>query len=135
MDDEFARCSRAESRVNFAGDLTHEAIGAFYEVYNTLQFGLLESAYARAMEVELIQQGIPVEREAPLSIHYKNHLIGAYRADLIVDRRLVLELKTQAEVGHPEKRQLLHYLRLTNIRVGLLLNFGPEAKVLRVING
>jgi GxxExxY protein len=122
--------------ISFSGDLTHETIGAFYEVYNTLHFGLLESTYAGALHVELLALGIPVEREPLLRVYYKGHVVGAYRADLIVDRRLVLELKSMAKVGHPEKRQLLHYLRATNIRVGLVLNFGPaSADFLRVVNG
>src|SRR5258705_12753963 len=99
----------------FTGDLTHETIAAFYEVYNTLHFGLMESAYAGALHVELLAQGIPVEREPLLRVYYKGYVVGAYRADLIVDGRLILELKSMAKVGHPEKRQLLHYLRATNI--------------------
>ena len=120
---------------SFAGDSTRECIGAFYEVYNTLRYGLLESVYAKAMELELLEMGLHVEREAALQVHYKGHVVGLYRADLIVGGRVVLELKTQADIGHPERRQLLHYLRITNLRVGLLLNFGPEAKVMRVVNG
>jgi GxxExxY protein len=75
---------------------------------------------------ELLAQGIPVEREPLLRVYYNGH---------VVDGRLILDLKSMAKVGHPEKRQLLHYLRATNIRVGLVLNFGPaSAEFLRVVN-
>ena len=114
--------------------MTREVIGAFYDVYNALPRGLLESAYAGALHRELGLLGLPVEREVPLQVHYKGEPIGWYRADLIVDRRVILELKTVKRVGEPEKRQLYHYLAVTRLPLGLLLNFGPEAQVIRVIN-
>ena len=135
MDDASSSPDDGPDSISFAGDLTHQTIGAFYEVYNTLHFGLMESVYAGAMNVELLARNIPVEREPLLRVYYKGHVVGAYRADLIVDGRLILELKSMAKVGHREKRQLLHYLCATNIRVGLVLNFGPQsAEFLRVVN-
>lgn len=135
MDEIPSRCVDAPAQSRFAGDLTHECIGAFYEVYNALRYGLLESTYANALELELLERGLPIEREAGLQVHYKGRVVGLYRADIIVDGRLILELKAQGDIGHPERRQLLHYLRVTRLRLGLVLNFGPEAKILRVVNG
>jgi GxxExxY protein len=134
MDAGSVRPASPGNPVEFGGDLTHEAIGAFYEVYNSLRFGFLESVYTGALHVELLERGIPTEREALLSVRYKGQVVGAYRADLIVDGRLILEIKSLAKAGHPEKRQLLHYLRATDMRLGLVLNFGPSAQFLRVIN-
>jgi GxxExxY protein len=134
MDDESTPIVPRESSHSFAGDLTHEVIGAFYEVYINMCFGYLEAVYAGALHVELLALGIPVEREQLLRVHYKGHVVGAYRADFVVDGRLILELKTMSTVGHLEKRQLLHYLRTTNMRLGLVLNFGPTPQFLRVIN-
>ena len=135
MDDESPPNVPRNAYRSFAGELTHEVIGAFYEVYNCLQFGFLESVYCGALHLELVARGIPCEREALLHVQYMGRVVGAYRADLIVGGRLLLELKTMSKAGLPEKRQLLHYLRATDIHLGLLLNFGPNAQVLRVVNG
>lgn len=134
MEDESARIPPERPRHSFVGDGTHEVIGAFYEVYNILRFGYLESAYAGAMHVELCDLGIAVEREVPLPVRYKGHVVGMYRADMIVGGSLVLELKSIAEIGPAQRRQLLHYLHTTNMRLGLVLNFGPRAQFQRVIN-
>ena len=119
---------------SFSGDLTREVIGGFYDVYNALPTGLLESAYAGALHAELRILGLPVEREVPLQVHYRGEPVGWYRADLIIDRRLILELKTVTKLGDRERRQLYHYLRVTRTPLGLLLNFGPMPEVARVIN-
>lgn len=121
------------SRHDFSGDLTHQVIGAYYDVYNELPRGLLESSYAGAMYLELRRLGLPVQREVPLRVWYRGEVAGWYRADLIVDGRLILELKTVPRIRDPEKRQLYHYLRVTGTPLGLLLNFGPKAEVVRVI--
>ena len=123
------------SRHDFTGDLTHEVIGAFYDVYNGLPRGLLESTYGAGLFAELRRIGVPVEREVPLQVHFRGEPIGWYRVDLIVDRRLILELKTVSRIRDPEKRQLYHYLRVTRMPLGLLLNFGTTPEVVRVANG
>jgi GxxExxY protein len=122
------------ARHDFTGDLTHEVIGAYYEVYNGLPRGLLESAYGAALFAELRRIRVPIEREVSLPVHFRDEPVARYRADLIVDRRLILELKTVSRIRDPEKRQLYHYLRITRLPLGLLLNFGTTAQVVRVIN-
>jgi GxxExxY protein len=122
------------ARHDFTGDLTHEVIGAFYEVYNALPRGLLESAYTGALFAELRRLGIPVAREVPLEVHYRGEPVGWYRVDRIVDGRLLLELKTVPRLTDRETHQLYHYLRVTRTPLGLLLNFGPSAQVARVVN-
>jgi GxxExxY protein len=109
-------------------------IGAYYEVYNGLPRGLLESAYGAALFAELRRIRVPIEREVSLPVHFRDEPVARYRADLIVDRRLILELKTVSRIRDPEKRQLYHYLRITRLPLGLLLNFGTTAQVVRVIN-
>jgi GxxExxY protein len=116
------------------GDITGEVIGAFYDVYNSLGYGFLESAYAGALQVEMLERGLSFRREHQLEVRYHDRVVGVYRADFLVEGVLVLELKTIAKVGHPERRQLLHYLKATSTRVGLILNFGPEAKFYRIAN-
>lgn len=119
---------------DFSGDHTREVIGAYYDVYNALPRGLLESAYAGALHAELRAIGMPVEREAPLVVHHRGQAVGRYRADFIVDRQLILELKCVPRLRDPDRRQLFHYLRITNMPLGLLLNFGVRAEVARVMN-
>jgi GxxExxY protein len=116
------------------GQITGEVIGAFFEVHTALRFGFLESAYAGALAVELAERGLSCKREQLLHVRYHDQIVGVYRADFVVEGVLILELKTMSRIGHPEKRQLLHYLRATDMRIGLILNFGPEASFLRVIN-
>jgi GxxExxY protein len=116
------------------GALTGEVIGAFFDVYNELRWGFLEGVYAGALEIELHDRGIGYRREAKLDVRYKGRVAGIYRADFLVERRVVLELKAGAMIGEPDKRQLLNYLRMTGMPLGLLLHFGPEPRVVRLIN-
>ena len=111
--------------------LTESVIGSFFDVYNTLGFGFLENVYITALEIELAAKGHAVRREAALPIHYKGRRIAMYRADLVVDDVLILEVKSAAMLPPASERQLLNYLRATNLQVGLLLHFGPEPKFYR----
>ncbi len=137
---ESSRMEHGSSRTNpgegrlYQEEVTERVIGSFYSVYNELRFGFLESAYAGALAVEMQRKGLKAKREELLQVRYHEHVVGVYRADFIVEGTIILELKTMAKIGHPEKRQLLHYLRATDMRLGLVLNFGPEATFLRVIN-
>ena len=116
------------------GELTEQVIGAFFEVYRILRPGYQESTYAGAMALELADRGIAFEREALLRVMYKGRVAGIYRPDFFVDGCLIVELKATRAVGDVEKGQVLHYLRATNTKVGLLLHFGPEANYFRIIN-
>ncbi len=113
--------------------LTHSAIGAFFEVYNTLGYGFLEHLYVRAMEEELRARGHRVAREVPVEVRYKEIRLGVQRLDLIVDDSLVIEAKASSELHQAASRQLYNYLRRTNLRVGLLLHFGPEPIFHRIV--
>jgi GxxExxY protein len=114
--------------------LTHSAIGAFFEVYNTLGYGFLEHLYVRAMEEELLARGHRVAREVGVRVMYKGIKLGVQRLDLIVDDRLVIEAKASSELHKAASRQLYNYLRATNLKVGLLLHFGPEPTFHRIIS-
>jgi GxxExxY protein len=106
------------------GQLTSRVIGAAMEVHRALGPGLLESAYEACLAWELIHRGIKVERQAKVPVRYKGvELDCAYRLDLIVEGALIVELKVVAALEPIHTAQLLTYLRLTGIRVGLLLNF------------
>ena len=114
--------------------LTRSVIGAFYEVYNTLGFGFLEHVYVMALERELHMRRHRVGREVSTHVTYKGHILAVQRIDMIVDERLIVETKATLETPKAAERQVLNYLRATNLEVGLVLHFGPEAKFHRVVS-
>ena len=111
---------------------TGTVIGAFYEVYNTLGFGLMERFYSRALEREIRARGLPVERERCVPVTYKGEPLGLQRIDMLVDRRLVVECKSNFLLPVTAVRQVYNYLRCTGLELALLLHFGPAPKVYRV---
>ena len=115
-------------------ELTGQIIRAFYSSYNLLGFGFLESVYRRALAVELRSIGIQVVEEAPTEVFFKGVAVGAFKLDLLVENRVVVEAKATAVLGPTDRRQLLNYLRATNLEVGLLLHFGPEPRFVRCIH-
>ena len=113
--------------------LTHSAIGAFFDVYNTLGYGFLEHLYVRAMEEELRARGHRVAREVAVRVQYKEINLGIQRLDLVVDDALIIEAKASSELHKAASRQLYNYLHATNLKVGLLLHFGPRPNFYRMI--
>jgi GxxExxY protein len=107
-------------------ELTEKIIGVFYDVYNELGHGFLESVYEEAMAIALGQAGIQVERQVPLKVIFRGMVVGDFRADVIVEGAVILELKAASGIDPAHEAQLLNYLRATEIEVGLLLNFGPR---------
>ena len=105
---------------------TRSIIGAFFEVARSLRFGLLESLYATALEYELNDRGHRVGREVWVPVRYKRWDLGRQRLDMVVDERVVVEVKSSAALPPTAKAQLLTYLRCTDLEVGLLLHFGPS---------
>jgi GxxExxY protein len=115
-------------------ELTESVIGAFYEVYNELRYGLLENLYTEALARELTKRGRRVDREVRVQIYYKCEVIGLQRIDMIVDERLVVEVKSTHDLSKASHRQVLSYLRGSHLQLALLLHFGPEAKFYRIIS-
>ena len=115
-------------------EVTRAIIGSFFEVYNALGFGLLESAYAAAIQRELRRRGHVVRREQWIDVLYKGEAVARQRVDMIVDDRVVVEIKATELLPRFAKRQLLSYLTVTALEVGVLLHFGPEAKFYRMIS-
>lgn len=120
-------------------DLTGMVIDAALKVHRTLGPGLLESVYTLALYHELNQRGLKVEKEVVIPVIYEGVELGdGFRADIIVEGRVLLELKSVEAVASVHKKQTLTYLRLTGIKVGLLLNFGAELMkqgIYRIANG
>jgi GxxExxY protein len=113
--------------------LTERIIGVFYEVYNELGFGFLESVYREAMRIALGQAGLLVEAEVPVPVSFRGRPVGVFRADLVVDRRVVIELKTAVSIDKAHEAQVLHYLRASTMEIGLVMNFGPDARFRRIV--
>ena len=112
-------------------ELTGLIIKAFYTVYNTLGYGFLEKVYENALAVELGRLGLAAECQRPIAVYYGGELVGEYFADIVVNGKVILELKA-AEALHPaHEAQLVNYLRATDIETGFLFNFGREAKFAR----
>ena len=112
--------------------LTRSVIGCFFDVYNTLKFGLLESLYSRALEWELVSRGHRVAREFGVRVSYKGIDLGIQRLDLVVDEKLVVEIKSSQDLHKAAVRQVYNYLRVSNLELGLLLHFGPDPRFYRV---
>jgi GxxExxY protein len=114
-------------------ELTGSAIGAFFAVYDALGSGFLEHVYAAALERELLQRGHRVAREVSVPVIYKGEKIVFQRLDMLVDGRLVIEVKAAQETPNTGTRQLLNYLKATRLEVGLLFSFGPQPTFKRVV--
>lgn len=109
-------------------ELTREIIGSFYDVYNNLGYGFLEKVYENALSLELRTKGIQVEQQKPIQVVYRQQIIGEYFADLVVDSKVIVEIKAVKNLIPQHEAQLLNYLKATTYEVGLLLNFGPLAQ-------
>jgi GxxExxY protein len=114
-------------------DVTERIIGCFFEVYNRLGFGFLEKVYEHALMIELAANGLPARSQQPVKVHYKGQLVGDYYADIVVDDKVILELKAVEYVIEEHELQLINYLKATELEVGLLLNFGKKPEIRRKI--
>jgi GxxExxY protein len=108
------------------GDLTRQIIGAFFDVYNALGQGFVEAVYQRAMPLSLAKRGVQSEREVPITVKYLGVGIGDYRADQIVEEKMIVESKVATKILPVHEIQLVNYLKASRIPVGLILNFGPD---------
>ncbi len=115
-------------------ELTHEVIGAFYDVYNGLGVGFLESVYASALEQELIAREHKVTREVKVQVFYRGRVVAYQRIDMIVDDCIVVEIKAGDLLSPTSRSQLMNYLKATRFEVGLLLYFGPKPRFERLIS-
>jgi GxxExxY protein len=114
-------------------DLTRTIIGRFFTAHSHLGYGFSEKVYANGLTILLREIGLAVEREIDYDIMFHDQLIGRYRADMIVEAKIVVEVKTGKAISPIHEDQLRNYLRASNLAVGLLLNFGPKAQFKRLI--
>ena len=120
-------------------EITFLIIKAIFEVYNTLGPGLLESVYEKALALELANQGLQVEVQFPISVIYKGTDLGlGFRADILVEEKIIIEIKSVVELAPVHHKQLLNYLKITNLHLGILVNFNSNSinsDIIRIING
>ena len=111
-------------------DLTEKTIEIFDKVYNRLGYGFLEKIYENAMMLELEKAAISSFAQFPISVIYEGEIMGEYFADILIEDKVILEIKAAKNLTSKHEAQLLNYLKATNVEVGLLLNFGstPEVK-------
>jgi GxxExxY protein len=114
-------------------DVTEAIIGAFYDVYNELGHGFLESVYRDALAVLLLSKGLPVEREKTVQVKFRRQVVGLFRTDLVVQQAVIVALKCARTLDRVHEAQLLNYLKATEFEVGLLLNFGTRPQFRRML--
>jgi len=113
-------------------ELTQRIIGVFYEVYNELGHGFLESVYETAFEIALVSKGINVLTQIEVPVWFRGKKIGDFKADMLVEGSVLLELKAGSRLNPAHEAQLLNYLRATEIEVELLFSFGLKPEVKRL---
>ena len=117
----------------FEAELSRSVIGAFFEVYNEMGHGFTEILHAKGMQAELQSRGHKVAREVCVPVYLKGWNLGDQRMDMVVDGKLIVEIKSSAKLPKSTGRQLYNYLRCTDIEVGLILHFGIKAEFYRQI--
>lgn len=114
-------------------ETTGAIIKAFYSVYNELGSVFLEKVYENALAIELRSLGLAVEQQKPITVYYRDIIVGEYFADLVVNSCVIVELKIAEAISRSHEAQLVNYLKATKYEVGLLLNFGKTAEYKRRI--
>jgi|ERR1039457_2612226 GxxExxY protein len=112
-------------------ELTDAIICCFYTVYNILGFGFLEKVYENALLTECRNRDITATGQSPISVYYGDISVGEYFADILVENKVIVEVKAVKHLVPEHEAQLLNYLKATSIEVGLLLNFGPHPEIKR----
>ena len=116
-------------------NLTNRIRGAVYEVYEQLGHGYLEKVYERALIAELRQRGLRARPQVPFVVCYKETAVGEFYVDVLVEDRIIVELKAQSRLGNADQAQLLNYLKASGLRVGMLVNFShPKAQIRRLVS-
>ncbi|HUV65556.1 MAG TPA: GxxExxY protein [Sedimentisphaerales bacterium] len=114
-------------------ELTREIINAAYAVHNTLGHGFLEKVYHRSLFIELCKRGYSVEFETHIEVRYDDQVVGDFSADLLIEGRIIVEVKAVDKYTGAFEAQLLNYLKATGLEVGLIINFGPSVEVKRMV--
>ena len=116
-------------------ELSHRIIAAAHNVHNELGHGFFEKVYKNALAIELEEAGITCNREVSLPVTFHDRIVGDYYADLIVENKIIVEIKAVARIESIHEVQLVNYLKATGLNVGLLINFGQSVEVKRRVFG
>jgi GxxExxY protein len=114
-------------------ELTSAIIAAFYAVYDALGYGFLEGVYCAALAIELRNRGIVFRQQLPVDVYYQGTTVGHLRSDMIVADKVLVEVKSTKALDESDRRQVLNYLRATNLEIGMLLHFGPKPQFQRLL--
>ena len=114
-------------------ELTSEIINAAHTIHNELGYGFLERVYHKSLFIELSKRGYSVEFEKPIEVRYDNQVVGEFSADLLVENKVVVEVKAAGKYANVFEAQLLNYLKAMGLEVGLIINFGPSVQVKRMV--
>ncbi len=107
-------------------DISEKIIGCAYRVYNQMGFGFFESVYEKCMKIELSKEGIKVDSQIPVTVYYNQQIVGEFMPDILVEDKIIVELKSVRKINKAHEVQLVNYLVATGKDVGLILNFGEE---------
>jgi GxxExxY protein len=115
-------------------ELTYKINGAVFEVNKVLGAGFLEKVYENTLLIELRTRGLRADSQVPIKVYYKDEVVGEYTADMLVEEKIILELKTVEKLDKIHQAQLLNYLRATGIQIGILVNFKhTKAEIKRMV--
>ena len=120
---------------DYLNKISEKIIGCAFTVSNTLGSGFLEKVYQNALVIELLNEGLEVEKEKAITIFYQVKVVGEYFADILVNRQIIIETKAVQSLNEIHQAQLLNYLKATKLPLGLLINFGtPKVQIKRMLN-
>jgi GxxExxY protein len=131
-DDSLLEC-RSQRPELIHADISREIIGGFYETYNDLGFGFSETIYRKALEIVLVERGLDVQCEYPITVFFRGTQIGFHRCDMLIERCVILEIKGTELLSPVAKNQLRNYLAAMKLDLGMLLHFGPRANYYRIL--
>lgn len=114
-------------------EITNVIIKAYFNVYNKLGLGFLEKVYENSLMIELNRLGLNCSKQVSIKVYYDDVTVGDYYADIVVENKVIIELKAAKSLCEEHEIQLVNYLKATNIEVGLLLNFGQETEFKRKV--
>jgi len=112
-------------------ELTDKIIACAYDVYNQLGVGFSEKVYENAMMIKIAQKNLTAVQQVPVNVFFEKQLVGEYFPDLLVENKVIVELKAVSTLSKAHEAQLVNYLKATGIKVGLLFNFGEKLKIVR----
>ena len=112
-------------------ELTDKIIACAYDVYNQLGVGFSEKVYENAMMIKIAQKNLTAVQQVPVNVFFEKQLVGEYFPDLLVESKVIVELKAVSTLSKAHEAQLVNYLKATGIKVGLLVNFGEKLKIVR----